>query len=209
VVCGAASRPRPVPVAALSNRGSAAAAQTDRDDDGVADDRDHCPDRPEDFDGFEDDDGCPDPDNDGDGVADGQDDCPYEPGAHRGCPTPCRSTTIVNDDCILDPTVFYDAHDVPQQERIDEIVRLMKANPSVQALEVLGERAELVSQRLRAALVGLPGLDVVEDHRDIGIESAIYVRISKQRFDEGRFRAMECTPFGPIYRPIRAVNCTR
>ena len=36
----------------------------DRDGDGIKDDVDKCPDDPEDFDDFEDEDGCPDPDND-------------------------------------------------------------------------------------------------------------------------------------------------
>ncbi|MBK8481839.1 MAG: OmpA family protein [Proteobacteria bacterium] len=51
----------------------------DRDGDGIKDDVDRCPTRPEDFDGFEDEDGCPDPDNDGDGILDGDDKCPNEP----------------------------------------------------------------------------------------------------------------------------------
>ena len=48
----------------------------DTDRDGIKDHDDACIDQPEDFDGFEDEDGCPDLDNDGDGIADGQDDCP-------------------------------------------------------------------------------------------------------------------------------------
>ncbi|MFO0684224.1 MAG: OmpA family protein [Sandaracinus sp.] len=40
---------------------------------------DPCADTPEDFDGFEDDDGCLDPDNDGDGILDGADACPNDP----------------------------------------------------------------------------------------------------------------------------------
>jgi outer membrane protein OmpA-like peptidoglycan-associated protein len=48
----------------------------DEDGDGVPDDRDRCPSEPEDRDGFQDDDGCPDPDNDGDGIPDEQDRCP-------------------------------------------------------------------------------------------------------------------------------------
>jgi outer membrane protein OmpA-like peptidoglycan-associated protein len=47
----------------------------DRDDDGIADDRDQCPDEPEDIDQHADDDGCPDPDNDGDGINDLEDQC--------------------------------------------------------------------------------------------------------------------------------------
>ncbi|MEO8179162.1 MAG: OmpA family protein [Deltaproteobacteria bacterium] len=51
----------------------------DRDGDGYADDQDECPDDPEDFDGFEDGDGCPDPDNDKDGILDINDACPDNP----------------------------------------------------------------------------------------------------------------------------------
>jgi len=45
----------------------------DRDHDGVPDKRDACPDSPEDVDGFEDQDGCPDLDNDFDGIPDVRD----------------------------------------------------------------------------------------------------------------------------------------
>jgi outer membrane protein OmpA-like peptidoglycan-associated protein len=48
----------------------------DSDLDGVADRFDACPTRPEDLDGFDDGDGCPDPDNDGDGLVDARDRCP-------------------------------------------------------------------------------------------------------------------------------------
>jgi outer membrane protein OmpA-like peptidoglycan-associated protein len=60
----------------------------DRDGDGIKDDLDRCPDAREDFDGWQDEDGCPDPDNDRDGVPDELDRCPDIPGvaAHDGCP---------------------------------------------------------------------------------------------------------------------------
>ncbi len=51
----------------------------DRDSDGVLDDVDACISTPEDIDGFQDQDGCPDPDNDHDGFLDAQDECPDEP----------------------------------------------------------------------------------------------------------------------------------
>jgi OmpA-OmpF porin, OOP family len=51
----------------------------DRDGDGVKDDADACPDAAEDIDGFEDEDGCPDPDNDRDGILDEDDQCPDTP----------------------------------------------------------------------------------------------------------------------------------
>ncbi|MCB1182861.1 OmpA family protein [bacterium] len=48
----------------------------DSDGDGIPNDRDACPDEPEDMDGYNDLDGCPDPDNDGDGIPDADDACP-------------------------------------------------------------------------------------------------------------------------------------
>ncbi|MBK7579391.1 MAG: OmpA family protein [Myxococcales bacterium] len=51
----------------------------DRDGDGYKDDVDQCPDEPEDFDGFRDEDGCPEPDNDNDGILDVDDRCPNIP----------------------------------------------------------------------------------------------------------------------------------
>jgi outer membrane protein OmpA-like peptidoglycan-associated protein len=66
----------------------------DADGDKIADEVDKCPNEPEDYDGFEDDDGCPDPDNDGDGVLDADDQCPMEAEDidgfedENGCPDP-------------------------------------------------------------------------------------------------------------------------
>jgi len=56
----------------------------DRDGDGIKDDVDKCPDEPEDFDGFQDEDGCPDPDNDHDGIPDIDDKCPDIPENRNG-----------------------------------------------------------------------------------------------------------------------------
>jgi outer membrane protein OmpA-like peptidoglycan-associated protein len=71
----------------------------DRDGDGIKDDVDKCPDEPEDFDDFEDEDGCPDPDNDKDGILDRDDQCPNEPGPveNHGCPWPDRDKDGIHD----------------------------------------------------------------------------------------------------------------
>jgi OOP family OmpA-OmpF porin len=64
----------------------------DKDNDGVPDDVDQCPEIPEDIDGFEDSDGCPDIDNDEDGILDKDDACPNVKGVpsndpkKNGCP---------------------------------------------------------------------------------------------------------------------------
>jgi len=52
---------------------------SDRDKDGIDDDQDQCPLKPEDRDGFEDSDGCPEADNDSDGILDADDKCPLKP----------------------------------------------------------------------------------------------------------------------------------
>ena len=65
-------------------------AKGDADGDGIVDSKDRCPNEPEDKDGFQDHDGCPDPDNDGDGVPDKEDKCPNVKGlkSNHGCPEP-------------------------------------------------------------------------------------------------------------------------
>ena len=66
----------------------------DRDGDGIDDSVDQCPTEKEDFDGFEDSDGCPDPDNDLDTVPDKVDKCPDQAEDQDGfedrdgCPDP-------------------------------------------------------------------------------------------------------------------------
>jgi outer membrane protein OmpA-like peptidoglycan-associated protein len=74
--------------------GGGASGRADRDGDGIPDAVDACPDEPEDKDGFQDEDGCPDPDNDRDGIPDKDDQCPNEPEDkdgfqdQDGCPDP-------------------------------------------------------------------------------------------------------------------------
>lgn len=71
---------------------SFAPSGADWDRDGVPDPKDACPTVREDRDGFEDGDGCPDPDNDKDGLLDAADKCPNEPETKNefededGCP---------------------------------------------------------------------------------------------------------------------------
>jgi outer membrane protein OmpA-like peptidoglycan-associated protein len=87
----------------------------DRDGDGIPDDVDKCPDQPEDKDNFEDEDGCPDPDNDKDGIPDVSDLCPNEPEDkdgfedQDGCPDPDNDKDRildVNDKCPNEPETY-------------------------------------------------------------------------------------------------------
>ena len=56
----------------------------DSDGDGIPNARDKCPLVPEDKDGFQDEDGCPDDDNDSDGIPDSEDKCPNQAEDHDG-----------------------------------------------------------------------------------------------------------------------------
>jgi outer membrane protein OmpA-like peptidoglycan-associated protein len=82
------------PVFRVVAGGSWSNAPRDVDHDGITDDADRCPIVAEDRDGFEDDDGCPDPDNDNDGIPDVRDKCPDQPEDKDGfedadgCPDP-------------------------------------------------------------------------------------------------------------------------
>jgi hypothetical protein len=75
----------------------------DRDGDGIGDRADRCPTMPEDRDGYDDRDGCPDPDNDGDGIVDARDVCPNEPEDADGfedldgCPDPDNDEDGIDD----------------------------------------------------------------------------------------------------------------
>ena len=89
-----------------------AAEPVDSDGDGLLDPEDACPSEPEDIDGFEDADGCPDPDNDQDRILDPDDGCPLEPEDHDdfedtdGCPDPDNDQDGVldpEDGCPLEP----------------------------------------------------------------------------------------------------------
>ncbi len=83
----------------------------DEDGDGIADDVDQCPELPEDLDGFEDADGCPDFDNDNDGVPDDVDACPNDPEDEDGfqdedgCPDPDNDGDGVPDEQDACPNV--------------------------------------------------------------------------------------------------------
>jgi OOP family OmpA-OmpF porin len=84
----------------------------DPDHDGIRGAADKCPNEPEDKDGFQDEDGCPDPDNDNDGIPDALDKCPNEPEDkdgfqdEDGCPDPDNDNDGVpdaQDKCPLEP----------------------------------------------------------------------------------------------------------
>jgi OOP family OmpA-OmpF porin len=110
----------------------------DRDGDGIPDDVDKCPDEPEDKDGFQDADGCPDPDNDNDGIPDVADKCPNDAETKNGyqdedgCP----------DQIIAELTGIGFELDSAKLDRVstpllDHAVEIMTANPTI-TVEISG-----------------------------------------------------------------------
>ena len=105
IVVRDAHRPEPIAPPVVAAVAVAKPKVLDRDGDGIPDDIDKCPNEPEDKDGFEDEDGCPDPDNDKDGIPDAVDKCPNEPETvngvddEDGCPD--EAPIVVKEDRIL------------------------------------------------------------------------------------------------------------
>jgi hypothetical protein len=99
----------------------------DEDADGVGDAHDRCPAENEDLDGWQDDDGCPDPDDDGDGILDAVDRCARVAGLGRfdGCPDPDADHDSVGDDdrCANeaeDEDGFEDGDGCPEADNDDD-----------------------------------------------------------------------------------------
>ncbi len=101
----------------------------DRDGDGIKDPDDKCPDVPEVYNGYQDDDGCPDdPDTDGDGIPDSRDSCPTLPEDKDGyldddgCPDPDNDGDGIVDkldkcpDQPEDPDGFEDGDGCPDDD---------------------------------------------------------------------------------------------
>jgi outer membrane protein OmpA-like peptidoglycan-associated protein len=119
--------------------------ERDSDSDGIVDSQDRCPNEPEDRDGFEDQDGCPEPDNDKDGIPDDVDECPddaEEPGGDRdGCPDKARVTVRNGQLVIFGKVQFALGSDtiLPKSEQlVDEMARALKEHPELKKIEIQG-----------------------------------------------------------------------
>jgi outer membrane protein OmpA-like peptidoglycan-associated protein len=118
----------------------------DRDGDGISDLDDQCIDKPEDQDGFNDGDGCPDVDNDQDGVLDVDDGAPLDPedkdgfNDQDGVPDPDNDNDgvlDVNDKCINEPgDAKYDGCPPPDADK-DGIIDAEDKCPTVPGIASL------------------------------------------------------------------------
>jgi len=119
--------------------------ERDSDGDGIVDRDDKCPNEPEDRDGFEDEDGCPEPDNDHDGILDDNDECPDDPeepgGDGDGCPDHARVTVRNGKLVIFGKIQFASGSDVmlPKSEQlVDEMAHALKDHPELKKVEIQG-----------------------------------------------------------------------
>jgi len=110
----------------------------DNDGDGITDSQDKCPNEPEDRDGFQDEDGCPDLDNDGDTVADTSDECPNEAGNpnNRGCPVKYKNIVVTENKIELRQTIYFatnKARILPKSfSLLNEVAKALQDRPTIQ-----------------------------------------------------------------------------
>jgi OOP family OmpA-OmpF porin len=119
--------------------------QRDSDDDGIVDSEDRCPNEPEDRDGFEDQDGCPDLDNDKDGIPDDVDECPEDAeergGDGDGCPDKARVVVRKGKLVVFGKVQFAVGSDniLPKSEQlVDEMAIALKEHPEIKRVEIQG-----------------------------------------------------------------------
>jgi OOP family OmpA-OmpF porin len=166
----------------------------DSDGDGIPDDIDRCPLDPEDKDGFQDEDGCPDPDNDKDGIVDLVDACPNNPGPleNRGCPIQDRDGDGIPDWADKCPDVpglppdgcpkKYALVEV-RKERIEIKQQIHFAYAKAR---VLPDSYPLLNQVVQV-LRDLPGMRVsIEGHTDSTGPAAHNLRLSQLRAEAVR-----------------------
>jgi len=116
----------------------------DTDGDGIVDAQDKCPSRPEDKDGFEDGDGCPDIDNDGDHVLDIADKCPAEPETMNGVDDDdgCPDTVPAEVDGLrgtIEGLLYADGETAVRdsaKKSLENIKKVMDAHPSLKIVLV-------------------------------------------------------------------------
>lgn len=154
----------------------------DRDGDGIPDERDRCPNRPEDLDGFQDSDGCPDPDNDGDGILDHEDQCPNEPEVRDG---------------------ITDGDGCPDRIRVEGTrITTFEAVHFRTGSDELLERSHPMLNEVAAVLHANPGMRIrVEGHTDSAGDDRTNMRLSRQRAQSVRRYLIE---HGASARQVRA-----
>src|SRR5262249_42772915 len=127
------------------------------------DDKDACPDRPEDFDGFEDADGCPDIDNDMDRVLDIADKCPNVPETYNGFEDEdgCPDTVPPDVDALrgtIEGLIYADGETVVHDSALPtlrKIAKTMTAHPNIRVV-LIGHTDDREAKQFAAPGSGQP-----------------------------------------------------
>ena len=146
-----------------ATQGKEAAVITDPDGDGILADHDLCPDDPEDLDGFEDGDGCPDPDNDQDKIPDARDECLDIAETFNGCededgcPDGCEPKVKILKCCmVMWPTVYFKKKSpeilVTSMPIIEETAAQLLKTPEITRILVEGMSDEMKKEADNLAL---------------------------------------------------------
>ena len=129
----------------------AEASRSEADGDGIADVNDLCPGEPEDRDGFQDGDGCPDFDNDQDRIADARDQCPSDPETYNGASDedgcPDRGVVRIEESniAILDQIYFERGRSrvaPASQPIVEAIAATLNGNPQISGVEIEGHASD-------------------------------------------------------------------
>ena len=129
----------------------------DQDNDGILDKDDRCPNAKEDRDGFQDEDGCPEPDNDQDGIPDEDDECPDLSGdvQHHGCPAHTY-VKIENGKIFIFGKVQFRTGsaviDKNSDPLLDQIAEGLNANSQVKHVQIEGYTDNVGDPRLNQKL---------------------------------------------------------
>ncbi|MCA9566344.1 MAG: OmpA family protein [Myxococcales bacterium] len=168
--------------------------QADRDRDRIPDAWDACPLDPEDYDGFLDHDGCPEPDNDQDGIPDPWDICPVDPELYNGikdddgCPDDLRVVLTTDRIHILEQVHFRPgsaALDPISLPVLDAILKTFVEHPEIERVRIEGHTDDTGDPRANLRLSGDRATSVLRWLVEHGV-------------DPGRLEAEGFGPYSPI-----------
>ncbi|HEY4238831.1 MAG TPA: OmpA family protein [Kofleriaceae bacterium] len=182
----------------VENQGCPISKVGDRDGDGIPDNIDKCPDDPEDKDGFQDEDGCPDPDNDQDGIPDVDDLCPNDPEDkdgfedEDGCPDPDNDHDRIldkDDKCPNEPETyngFEDEDGCPDRGRVivtDTSIEILDMVYFELDKDIIKPVSYPILDAVAATLQGNPSIQLVEcqGHTDERGDDAYNLDLSDRR----------------------------
>jgi outer membrane protein OmpA-like peptidoglycan-associated protein len=173
----------------------------DSDGDGIIDANDQCPKVPEDRDGFEDHDGCPDLDNDRDGIPDDEDECPNVAGQRHagdgnGCPK--RGYAVVrHGNLLIFGKVLFESGSAKltheSENLVDQIAEALKTHPEVAHLRVEGHTDDLGGADLNMKLSQQRAESVMHELKSRGVDER---RLTARGYGETRPLVPNSSPGG-------------